>query len=254
LKLKGATVTDRDLIAFACDLRLLPLADKYLTPTEISRMFHILQVDYVEYFVSQSRRRFVPKRVAISKKPLPKGIVMRQAITDGDSGLAAEESLEQFDDSACREAGYSNFQRVRPLWKALSVGIDWVQSFPEMLEGKKLEDIDFLDDLLQLNMGELYAGFDSGIDAEYGFMFCYSMTVLGRSLASSYAERINSAAALIMTDGRTLLGKELLEMCVLLRMNKVFMRFMRATYPDIALELVAAHKNKLAAKAKRARN
>ena len=122
-----------------------------------------------------------------------------------------------------------------------------MQSFPKDLVGKKLEDIDFLDDLLHLNIGELYAGFDSGPDAEYGYMFSYAMTVLGRSLASSYAERINSAVALIVTNGRTLLGKELLEMCVLLRMNRQFMQYMKATYPEITLELVSMHADKVAA-------
>lgn len=52
--------------------------------------------------------------------------------------------------------------------------------------------------------------------------------------ASSFCERIISAGNGIMTDGHTLLGHEELEWLILLRMNRKFMQFMRAHYPEVA--------------------
>ena len=39
-----------------------------------------------------------------------------------------------------------------------------------------------------------------------------------------------------MTSGNTLLGDEELNMCVLLRMNREFMRFMRKEFPDVGFK------------------
>ena len=53
-------------------------------------------------------------------------------------------------------------------------------------------------------------------------------------LASSFAERINSAANLILTKGNTVLAEEEINMCTVLRMNRRFMEFMREYHPDAA--------------------
>ena len=57
---------------------------------------------------------------------------------------------------------------------------------------------------------------------------------VGKVLASSYAECINSAANLILTKGNTLLAEEEINMCTVLRMNHRFMEFMRKYHPDAA--------------------
>ena len=46
-------------------------------------------------------------------------------------------------------------------------------------------------------------------------------------------ERILSCANLVMTDGNTLLDDEDLEMITALRMNREFMKQMRAKYPKV---------------------
>jgi adenylosuccinate synthase len=61
-----------------------------------------------------------------------------------------------------------------------------------------------------------------------------SRTSVGSLLASSYAERVNSAANLILTKGNTLLAEEEINMCTVLRMNRRFMEFMRKYHPDAA--------------------
>ncbi|KAJ1455808.1 hypothetical protein M885DRAFT_564822 [Pelagophyceae sp. CCMP2097] len=53
---------------------------------------------------------------------------------------------------------------------------------------------------------------------------------------TSYCERINSAANLILTKGNTLLADEEIDMCTTLRMNRSFMIFMRAHYGHVSLQ------------------
>jgi hypothetical protein len=57
---------------------------------------------------------------------------------------------------------------------------------------------------------------------------------IGSLLTSSYAERINSAANLLLTKGNTCLAEEELIMCTVLRMNRSFMELMRKYHPDVA--------------------
>ena len=53
---------------------------------------------------------------------------------------------------------------------------------------------------------------------------------IGALNAESYAERVISGASLVMTNGSTLLDDEVLEMLVVLRMNRSFITFMREHY------------------------
>jgi len=55
---------------------------------------------------------------------------------------------------------------------------------------------------------------------------------LGALNAESYAERIISCANLIVDDGNTLLGDDVLEKLVILRMNRDFMFHMRQHYGE----------------------
>jgi adenylosuccinate synthase len=66
------------------------------------------------------------------------------------------------------------------------------------------------------------------------YMATHSRGSVGSLRASSYAERINSAANLILTKGNTLLAEEEINMCTALRMNRSFMEFMRKYHPDAA--------------------
>jgi adenylosuccinate synthase len=65
-------------------------------------------------------------------------------------------------------------------------------------------------------------------------MATHSRGSFGSLLASSYAERINSAANLILTKGNTLLSEEEINMCTVLRMNSSFIEFMRKYLPKAA--------------------
>ena len=56
---------------------------------------------------------------------------------------------------------------------------------------------------------------------------------IGSFMASSFCERINSAANLILTLGNTLLSDEEIDMLVVLRMNRDFLNFMHLHYSHI---------------------
>mmetsp|Transcript_28404 Transcript_28404/g.41868 ORF Transcript_28404/g.41868 Transcript_28404/m.41868 type:complete len:98 (-) Transcript_28404:298-591(-) len=69
-------------------------------------------------------------------------------------------------------------------------------------------------------------------------MLLGSKGTIGALLASSFCERINSAANLVVTTGNSLLGTDEINMLVTLRMNRGFMQFMKRHYviPDHLLD------------------
>ena len=69
----------------------------------------------------------------------------------------------------------------------------------------------------------------------YGHLPAMAKVTCGNKPASSFCERVNSAAKLIMTDGRTLLPQEELEMCTVLRINRKFMIHMKEHYAHVVL-------------------
>jgi hypothetical protein len=52
-------------------------------------------------------------------------------------------------------------------------------------------------------------------------------------MAASFCEHVNSCANLVVTEGSSLLSQEAIDKIVVLRMNKVFMKFIRKNYPEI---------------------
>ena len=68
-----------------------------------------------------------------------------------------------------------------------------------------------------------------------------AMRFLGSNLSEAFCEQVIAAANNIMTEGRTLLGEDYLEMLCVLRMNRDFMRHMRTNYEDVAMKAVLAH-------------
>ena len=61
-----------------------------------------------------------------------------------------------------------------------------------------------------------------------------SVGQIGALNAESFCERVISAANLVVDTGNTLLGDEEVEMLAILRVNRPFMEFMRATYSSTA--------------------
>ena len=59
---------------------------------------------------------------------------------------------------------------------------------------------------------------------------------LGALNAESFCEHVLSCANNVLTEGNTLLSNEELEMLVILRMNRDFMKFMRKHYSHLLTE------------------
>ena len=108
----------------------------------------------------------------------------------------------------------------------------------ELAEG---EDPSLIDDLLEIDMAVIVSKVrrKDPFRSRYGWLpqlwECYA----AGNTASSYCERMISVANDVMTEGRTLLDDPKLEMLAILRMNREFMEFMRAEFPEIMNELVS---------------
>ena len=69
------------------------------------------------------------------------------------------------------------------------------------------------------------------VAAAFGMFPRMAMAALGANLSASFPERINSAAKLILTPGRSGLPDLCLERCVILRINKKFIYHMKEKWP-----------------------
>lgn len=67
----------------------------------------------------------------------------------------------------------------------------------------------------------------------YGYMPLLALCYIGNNLASSYCERVNSCAKLIMSSDRTGLKPGHLEQVCWLRMNRSFITYMKTKYPHL---------------------
>ena len=119
------------------------------------------------------------------------------------------------------------FDKVYHNWKHLTP--NWLELFPEELKGKDVSDSEVL---MPMQLGVVLKNImdQPNYTLLYGYLPLLSETLLGSMLASSYVERVNSQAKLVMTTGRTLLAADELENVVMLWMNREFMLYMKEKY------------------------
>ncbi|KAJ1450411.1 hypothetical protein M885DRAFT_621721 [Pelagophyceae sp. CCMP2097] len=103
------------------------------------------------------------------------------------------------------------------------------------------EECDVLKDLLKVDICRAFKLLiaEDPDRKKYGYlpyMATHSRGGVGSLLASSFCERINSAANLVLTKGNSVLANEEIDMCTTLRMNRTFMQFMRIHYNHISLQ------------------
>ena len=67
-------------------------------------------------------------------------------------------------------------------------------------------------------------------------MATHSRGSIGSLLSSSFAERINSAANIVLTKGNSVLDPVTVDMLVVLRMNRSFMEYMREKYKKVSAQ------------------
>jgi hypothetical protein len=130
------------------------------------------------------------------------------------------------------------FKRVFKRYRHAVQSINWLELYPDQ---ELPECPDILKDLREVDLGVIFKKLvaEDPDRSKYGWlpiMATHSRASVGSLLASSYVERINSAANLIVTKGNTVLSDEDIDMCTTLRMNKNFMKFMRDNYNDISMQ------------------
>lgn len=149
-----------------------------------------------------------------------------------------------------------SFSEAWDNWVQLSKTIEWFVEFPELQKKKdddgelllqSVEDMDPIDDMLTLDMLPMYARLMKDKDAfeSYGFLPHLAMCYVGGNLASSFCERVNSAAKAIMTHDRTVLEHEHLEMLTVLRINRDFIYHCRHHHSEWFLEWLEEQKKAL---------
>ena len=113
-----------------------------------------------------------------------------------------------------------------------------------MLTCKKTEDLDLLTDLMQLDINDQLKELSGS--ATVGEVVPYACSLIGANVWETYCERHISVVNQILTKKRTRLGDATLEKLAVLRMNRAFMRMMKAAFPTLALRLSKYHSSKIA--------
>ena len=94
------------------------------------------------------------------------------------------------------------------------------------------------DDMFKVLSDMLRSGtlwIQQGKSAKFGYLLMMAVATLGALNAESFCERVLSCVNLVVSDLHVRLKAEEIRMLVMLRMNREFMKYMRASYPDTPL-------------------
>ncbi len=102
---------------------------------------------------------------------------------------------------------------------------------------------DLMSDLLHTNMFKVLSDMlrseslriQECKSAKFGYLPMMTVVTLGILNAESFCERVLSCLKLVVSDLHVSLKAEEIRMVVMLRMNRGFMEYMRASYPDTPL-------------------
>ena len=181
---------------------------------------------------------------------------------DGREAEKATKDLEKFRQKPAAtviKALKEEFERVFTAWKERSRIIKWKEQKTMKKPGSKDTEMVWVmkttnikvpakgrptwRQLWEVDMGVIMREIKE--EDKQGTLFGYlpkmamaSKGCIGALMASSFCERINSQANLILTEGNTWLSDEEMEKLVVLRMNRKFMSFMRKYYPNAVGEAV----------------
>ena len=111
------------------------------------------------------------------------------------------------------------------------------------LNGPTGTQYDLMADLLDTNMFKVYSDIlrseslriQHAKSAKFGYLTMMSVATLGALNAESFCERVLSCVKLVVSDLHVRLKADEIRMLVMLRMNREFMEYMRASYPDTPL-------------------
>ena len=133
------------------------------------------------------------------------------------------------------EDGLAEYKKVIRKW------VHWKAPWREVYKTTKFPEnaaVDPFDDLMNLDIKpmmdfiEKYNSDNSEIFGYLPLMCRNSKCQLGALNSEGFAERMNSAANLLVTKNRMLLGDEMIEQLVVLRINRNFMEFVNRNKKD----------------------
>jgi hypothetical protein len=118
-----------------------------------------------------------------------------------------------------------------------------VQTVPVGLNEAPAPQYDLMADLLHADMFKVLSDMfrsealriQQGKSAKFGYLTMMTVATLGALNAESFCERVLSCVKLVVSDLHVSLKAEEIRMLVMLRMNREFMEYMRASYPDTPL-------------------
>ena len=99
-----------------------------------------------------------------------------------------------------------------------------------------------LTDLMELDINEQMKQLSA---SAVGEVVPYAVSIIGANMSETYSERHISVVNQVLTVKRTRLGDEMLEKLAVLRMNRAFMRRMKAAFPTLSLRLSKYHMRNL---------
>ena len=158
---------------------------------------------------------------------------------DDDDMLAELPKLTEAEQDALDKAALlKEAKKVYKKWREFEVS--WHAEFPDDVKSWRTLTPDLVHDLMKVDVGKIYARLEeAGPDGsgEFGLIPLMANGThcnIGAMMAESFCERIISMVGNVIDEGNTLLKDRSLERLTVLRMNREFMSFMRAKYPDLA--------------------
>ena len=253
-ELNGAEVklTKREMLATLLDLRTVGCA--HLTSDVRENAYDVFINAYVDFGLRSNRYKKereektapagtttqVEEQHNKAKARVNDGMKVRRTsgTAYGTSEWSDDDEEEQDDEpdyddeSVLQERLTKEAHTCFKAWRKLRV--DWRKECPELAKKKEEEEeLDLVADLMPLNVGPLYAKLAKDERVRFGYIPQMAAATIGALNAESFCERVLRCAGHVLTEGNTLLGDEELEMLVVLRMNRNFMRFMREKYGDV---------------------
>jgi hypothetical protein len=239
--------TDRDKLAVMLDPRtLISLSKCGVTKDERPLLLSALKEEYVKYgskaLLYQKERKaasIADAEQIVVESEKKKMIVAAQVDTLGLDSDSDDEKCSPGDGpSSCDESQNEiklgeEFDAVYKRYKNACKALSWKELFPNLPWAKTGFEFPF--SLWDVDMGCVMKKLikqdpDKKHFGHLPMMAIASRGSIGGFLASSFCERINSCANLILTDGNSLLSSDEINMLVTLRMNRKFMQFMRENH------------------------
>jgi hypothetical protein len=151
--------------------------------------------------------------------------------SDSDDDFDPDQFKPQKFGGASKSALKSEGKKAIAQWKEMSV--NWMGLYPGELQGAPA-NLHPMEHLFGLDLGVLMRAIDQeerervqgSMARRYGHIPLMAECHLGNRMASSFVERVNSAAKLLLGDRRGNLTDDELEMICILRVNRNFMEYM----------------------------